>query len=324
MISQKATLLCIYEILKEYSDEKHILSAESIREKLKKIYDVDMERRAIYRNIDALRSMGIEIEGYQENRQGYYLLDRQFELSEVRLLCDAVASSDLIGEENGKSIMKRMIDTQSIFQRRMLQKTVYVKNGKRVINKQLFYNIDTLNVAISQGCKVSSRIMEFGFDHKLKEKENSPVVFSPYVTLWAADNYYILAKCEGEDTIVHFPIDMLKDIAILEQGVDMFFGGLNPGQYAEKYIIQKGENKEHFELKCQSALWQDIVENFGTDAKVMRKYLCNEITVRIVAIPSKMRSWVLLHIEECEVIGPKKFLDEIQSTVIRAYKKYYK
>ena len=55
MIASKATILCLYEILKKYTDESHILSAEKIREKLKSIYDVDMERRAIYRNIEAFR-----------------------------------------------------------------------------------------------------------------------------------------------------------------------------------------------------------------------------------------------------------------------------
>ena len=104
MISQKATILCIYEILKKYSDENHIISAEKIREKLKVIYDVDMERRAIYRNIDALRSMGIDIEGYTDNREGYYLIDRSFEPSEIRLLCDAVAASDMIKEENERML----------------------------------------------------------------------------------------------------------------------------------------------------------------------------------------------------------------------------
>lgn len=99
MIAQKATVLCIYEILKKYTDENHLLSTEKIREKLKTIYDVDMERRAIYRNIEALRSMGIEIEGYRDNREGYYLIDRDFELSEIRLLCDAVATSDMIKED---------------------------------------------------------------------------------------------------------------------------------------------------------------------------------------------------------------------------------
>ena len=155
MISQKATILCVYEILKKYSDENHMISAEKIREKLKVIYDVDMERRAIYRNIDALRSMGIEIEGYTDNREGYYLIDRTFEPSEVRLLCDAVAASDMIKEETSREIINKLIDTQSVFQGRMLQKTVYVKEKQKIVNKQLFYNIDTLNIAINQGCKVA-------------------------------------------------------------------------------------------------------------------------------------------------------------------------
>ena len=37
MISQKATALCIYEILKTYSDENHVLTTDKIREKLKVI-----------------------------------------------------------------------------------------------------------------------------------------------------------------------------------------------------------------------------------------------------------------------------------------------
>ena len=36
----------------------------------------------------------------------------------------------------------------------------------------------------------------------------------------------------------HYRIDYLKDIAILEQNVDMIFGGINPDQYAERYIYQ--------------------------------------------------------------------------------------
>ena len=270
MIAQKATILCIYEILKMYTDENHILSAEKIREKLKTVYDVDMERRAIYRNIDALRSMGIEIEGYQENREGYYLIDREFELSEIRLLCDAVAASNMIKEETGKKIIRKLSDTQSIFQGRMLQKTVFVKTEKKILNKQLFYNIDALNVAINQGCKVSARMMEYGFDYELTEKQESPIVLSPYVTLWAEGDYYILAKREGMDDIEHFRIDLMKDIVILERGIDMIFGGFNPSQYAKEYIYQNGEKKEKYEIECRRTLWQNVADTFGKDAVVMR------------------------------------------------------
>ena len=221
MISQKATILCVYEILKKYSDENHMISAEKIREKLKAIYDVDMERRAIYRNMDALRSMGIDIEGYTDNREGYYLIDRTFEPSEIRLLCDAVAASDIIKEETSKEIIGKLIETQSVFQGRMLQKTIYVKEKQKVLNKQLFYNIDTLNIAINQGCKVAVRLLEYNMDMELVENANGTIVISPYATMWASGNYYILAKLEDGEDLTHYRIDYLKDIVILERNVDM-------------------------------------------------------------------------------------------------------
>ena len=61
----------------------------------------------------------------------------------------------------------------------------------------------------------------------------------------------------------HFRIDHLKDITILERGIDMIFGGLNPGQYAEKKIFQKGESKASYEIECTSGLWQEIAELSG-------------------------------------------------------------
>lgn len=322
MISQKATILCVYEILKKYSDENHIISAEKIREKLKVIYDVDMERRAIYRNIDALRSMGIDIEGYTDNREGYYLIDRTFEPSEIRLLCDAVAASDMIKEESSKEIINKLIDTQSVFQGRMLQKTVYVKNKQRIPNKQLFYNIDTLNIAINQGCKVAVRLLEYNMDIELVEKSDDLVVISPYATMWASGNYYILAKPEDEEELTHYRIDYLKDIVILERNVDMIFGGINPNQYAERFIFQNGEDLERYDIECNINLWNTLVEAFGRNMTVIKSDN-DKILVKIKCIPSVMRKWIMAHGVQCEVIAPKYFRDEIQKAVMEAYKIYW-
>lgn len=71
------------------------------------------------------------------------------------------------------------------------------------------------------------------------------MIISPYVTLWADGNYYILAKRENNDFLEHFRVDHIKDIVLLERGGDMIFGGFNPGQYAKQYIFQNGEKKEN-------------------------------------------------------------------------------
>lgn len=323
MISQKATVLCVYEILKKYSDENHIISAEKIRERLKVIYDVDMERRAIYRNIEALRSMGIEVEGYNENREGYYLIDRTFEPSEVRLLCDAVASSDMIKEKDSKEIIEKLLNTQSVFQGRMLQKTVYVKDREKVLNKQLFYNIDTLNIAINQGCKVEVSLLEYNMDLELIESQDGRMVISPYATMWAEGNYYLLAKPEDGEELSHYRIDYMSKIELLERTVDMIFGGINPNQYAERFIFQKGEHLERYELECDKDLWDVMAERFGNNMVVVREEQ-EQIIVKIKCIPSEMKQWVMAHSDKCDVIAPKHFRDEIQKAVMVAYKKYWR
>lgn len=164
-------------------------------------------------------------------------------------------------------------------------------------------------------------MMEYGLDHELTEQQDSPIVLSPYVTLWAEGNYYILGRREGIEQLEHFRIDLLKDIAILERGVDMIFGGLNPGQYAEKFIFQNGEKKEKYEIECGLDLWQDVAETFGKDADVIRND-GTKIAVKIMGVPSEMKSWILEHIDQCEVTGPKRFREEIQRIIIAVYRQY--
>lgn len=101
----------------------------------------------------------------------------------------------------------------------------------------------------------------------------------------------------------------------------MIFGDLNPGQYAEKKSFQKGESKASYEIECAFGLWQEIAETFGKNATVLKKDKEN-ITVKINTIPSVIHSWVMTHINQCEIIGPKSFRNKIQNEIMDAYRKY--
>ena len=321
MVSSKVTILCLYEILKRYSDENHILSVDEIRKKLKLVYDVELERRAIYRNIDALREMNIEIEGYMDNRTGYYLVDRMFEPSDVRLLCDAVAASDMISDEMRKTIMEKLINTQSVYERSMLKRLVFVKDSNRSVNKNLFCNLDILNVAINQGIKVSLR--EVAKDYDMQERVAlEAIVISPYATFWAEGEYYIIAMKEGGKELTHMNVGRLTDIKLLEQPVEMYFDGVNPQEYAKRYIIHKGERLACYELEIVPGLWEDVVKNFG-ESIVVKGYNEKTVRLKINTIHSKIFGYVTGHLDQCVVTSPKEFREEIQSYVYEAYNRYW-
>lgn len=180
--------------------------------------------------------------------------------------------------------------------------------------------IDTLNIAINQGCKVSIKLLKWSMEG---EDAEDTMIISPYATVWAKGNYYCIGKREDTETLTHYKVDEIKDILILEYGIDMIFGGFNPTQYAKKYIYQNGEEEGYFEVRCKSDLWSDVINSFGEDALIQSKW-GSELGIRIKAIKSDVKQFVMNHVSECEVIKPQTFREEIQLEVLEAYKKYWK
>ena len=67
MRSDKANPIYLLHILREYSDENHILSMHEILEKLRVLYDCEADRRTIYSQIELLQVCGFDISQYAEN-----------------------------------------------------------------------------------------------------------------------------------------------------------------------------------------------------------------------------------------------------------------
>lgn len=89
-MDKKASSLALLHILREYSDENHPLTQPRLLELMESEYGIELERRTIYNNCELLREMGYEVSTYSDNGKGYYLIDRQFEPSQVYLLCNAI------------------------------------------------------------------------------------------------------------------------------------------------------------------------------------------------------------------------------------------
>lgn len=319
MISKNVVALCIYDILKKYSDCDHLMSEADIESKLKIIYNVDMERRAIYRNIEALKEYGIEIATFSDNRKGYYLVDRDFEPSEIRLLCDTIASSDMIGAVVGKDMIKKLMATQSIYQGRHIKKTLFMKEEASKVNSQLFFNIDILNVAITQDSKISCTLMERDFQRQWVERET--IILNPVATVWVENRYYLLAIPDGEEKIQHFRLDAIQNINVLEESADWYHGS-SPRNYAEEQILMNGEKVERFEIQCNRNLWDELLDGFHEEMRVL--YHDKEIIkVKIATVPSKMIKWIMQHLTESEILSPFEYREEIKRRVTEGYRRYW-
>ena len=70
---QKIKLLCVLDILREYSDEFHPIDANEICDKLRDQYSIEAERKSINDDINVLEEYGIDVIKTRVPKSGYFI-----------------------------------------------------------------------------------------------------------------------------------------------------------------------------------------------------------------------------------------------------------
>ena len=66
---------------------------------------MEAERKSIYTDLDALSDFGMDVRK-DERGKSYKWFDREFELPEVKLIIDSVASSKFLSEKKSDALIK--------------------------------------------------------------------------------------------------------------------------------------------------------------------------------------------------------------------------
>jgi hypothetical protein len=102
--NKKMLNMLILDILREYSDENHKLTQQEIIRLLKSNYDMECDRRSVKNNILCLKEMGYDI----SMESGYYLVQREFEDVELRMLIDSVLFSKQLTQKQAKELIQKL------------------------------------------------------------------------------------------------------------------------------------------------------------------------------------------------------------------------
>lgn len=321
MLTEKANILCILDILKQFSDPDHILSVSDILKKMKTMYDVKADRRTVYRNIDALIEFGYDISKYSENKEGYFLREREFEPSEIHMLCDAVLSAECISKAQGKELIRKLQSLGSTHQTKGFSHLEMMKTEKQAPNPQIFYNIDLLDEAISRGRKVEFDYYIYDTDLKQKSKREKKYSASPYSMYWSMGRYYLISGLEQYDNITHFRLDRIRNLCITEDAVKPPPKGFNPYEYASKALFMFGGEVENYTIRCERRILQDVIDRFG-DKIIITESDEDTFTTIVKATSGGMRLWAIHYLETCRVLSPGWLVDEVKEAIRKGAAKY--
>lgn len=322
MENKKLALLRILEILRDASDAAHPLKQEDIARKLADIYGIEIERKAVGRNISLLREAGYEIEN---TRQGCYLAERELEDAELRLLIDGVLCSRHINAKHSKDLIEKLCRQSNVYFRSHVKNIYTVNDWNKSDNPALFYNIEVIDSAIESGKVVAFQYNKYGIDKKLH-----PSAFhkaSPYQLILHNQHYYLMARQEKWENINFYRLDRITDIRIedepltdirkikgYENGIDYReISGSRPYMYADK--------PETVVIACEEWMADAIIDWFGFDVR-FDKLDDTRVTATFKASPKATLYWAMQYACYAEVLAPASLRQEVMDCLDYARNKY--
>lgn len=304
---KKANAMCLLEILREYSDEEHILKMSELIAKMDKIYGLSIERKTVYSAIAMLiDDFKYDISIPDENGgKGYYLRSREFDISEVRLIMDSIYSNSVIPSKQTADLIRRLQNlTLSVHQQKNYSNMTVIRDEKKTSNKEIFLNIEILDEAILKKSKVQFTYLEYGFDKKLKPRRERKYVVSPYSLVAANEHYYLICNYENHDGVGYYRIDKICDIEILSEKITPSPTNFNVYDYTKQSIYMFGGNSEAIELKCHNKILGDVIDKFGLDVRIIQKP-DDTFNARFTANIGGVKYWALQYLQYCEVLLPQ-------------------
>lgn len=243
--NQKLKLYRLAQIMLENTDDEHYITMPEIMEELGK-YEVTADRKTIYADLRDLSVLGIEVEGEPiGNRYHYRVVNRPFELPELKLLVDSIQSSKFITEKKTNTLIKKLEKLVSKYDAQRLQRQVYVSGRIKTMNeKNKQFRKDLLQ------CMKSSDILAIRDACLTGREKNESNVFAVIDCIvnkpWNKNKVteYLLKLWNVPDTI----LNKEKDSTVIKNEIaasDEQFYELLDYQYYIKQRVLNNLNSDH-------------------------------------------------------------------------------
>ena len=322
METKKIAILRILQILEKYSDINHPLLQEKIAFYLEREYGIDLERKAISRNLNVLKDAGFDI---ISGRKGSYLSSRDFTDAEIRVLIDGVLSSRYIARNYSKELINKLCSLTNKYFRSHIKHMHSVNEWFKTDNQEVFYNIELIDEAIEKEKQISFDYNKYGIDKKMHLVHSHQV--SPYQLVLQNQRYYLMARDERLMDIGFFRIDRITNMKISKAisapvtSLERFRHGIDYKEISTALPYMFSDSPETIEFFAKDIIVDQIIDWFGTDIRI------NEvgdgiIKVVVKASPKAMLFWCLQYSGEVVVLSPRKLADAIERKILESYENY--
>ncbi len=342
-VRKKLVILYVLEILRKYTDENHTLTQKEISDLLKKYYDITTDRKTLKSYLEGLVDSGLEIsyreipratgKDDEENIQWTdFSLMHDFTDAELKLLIDGILFSRNIPVSQRRELIGKLEGLSSKYFRTGAKNIITVQ-GEEGAGKELFYNIEIIDEAISQNKRIDFNYLEYHTDKKLHKRitRNGKVrrfTVSPYRIAATNNRYYVI--CNNDwfgNTLSHFRIDRITNIKIVDEErrpaseIDGYDESFSLSKHMSEHAFMFSDKAERVKFRMKKSLLSELFDWFEPDMTFMDETE-EEVTVTLLSSLQAMRLWATQFAREVTVLSPESLVAQLKQDFKEAYEKY--
>ncbi len=323
--NQKFKLYRLAQIMLEETDDDHYITMPGIRSALEE-YEITADRKSIYNDLRDLEVLGIEVEGEPVgNRYHYHVVDRPFELPELKLLVDAIQSSRFITERKSNTLIRKLEKLVSRYEAMKLQRQVYVSGRIKTMNESIYYTVDAIHNAISENKKIRFQYFQWNVKKEPELRHNGAYYhISPWGLAWDDANYYLVGYDSDAEQIKHYRVDKMLHIRMSEESREgkENFKKLDMAEYTKKSFGMFGGKEQKVKLLVENRLAGVIIDRFGKDVMFLpvdEEHFTVNVDVRV---SGQFFAWIFSLGNGVKILGPEEVVEQVRNEIRRLESQY--
>lgn len=324
--NQKFKLFYLARIMLSMTDNEHYITMPEIINELSK-YGISAERKTLYNDLKDLDRLGIEIEGEPIGKSfHYHVIERMFELPELKLLVDAIQSAKFITEKKRNELIGKLERFVSSYEAKNLQRQVYISGRIKTVNEAIYYNVDAIHDAINDNKKIKFQYFNWNLKKEMELRHGGAYyLISPWGVLWDDENYYLVGYDSIAAAIKHYRVDKMLHIDIVDEereGIQAV-NDLNMADYARKSFNMFSADERIVKIRFKNDLAGVAIDRFGNNIMMIpdgKDYFTVNVSVQF---SKQFIHWVLSLGDGAKIIGPEDIVEKVITEIERSRSLYF-
>ncbi|MBR1553332.1 MAG: WYL domain-containing protein [Schwartzia sp.] len=301
----KARILFLQRYLYDHTDDENVVTTNDIIAILKE-HGFQANRHTVQNDIAVLNDSGFDIittKGAHSN--SYHFGVRTFELPELKMLVDAVASAQFISATKSTSLISKLATLTSRNLAPRLTSKIYTAKRTKTTRNSIFQIMDRISRAIDEKKKITFQYFEYSPTKKKALRHDGEwYINSPYALVWNEDRYYLVGYSDKWQKVVTFRIDrmkmpeIMKDDAVPAQGFD-------PLDYVDKTIRMYSGKEQTVTLRCKNTRMNNLVDKFGLAFDTREDTAGTFLADVTVETSPTFYGWLFQYAGDIEIVSPE-------------------